>query len=174
MAQGSVTYIRNASIFGKTENQYSQKQLGYEADVREQITTGRTQLTTAKENIANADYFWGKAELQACVDTVETKIAAYEQMDQNAIIATFQDDYEKSTTAETGYMVCTVYQEAVKDIIAANKKFVAVNDTLASIQVAIDNAEATMENRLYSAATGTDALKDAITKAKGIPSCRKY
>ena len=37
LAQGSVTYIRNASIFGKTENQYSQKQLGYEADVREQI-----------------------------------------------------------------------------------------------------------------------------------------
>lgn len=173
LAQGSVTYIRNASIFGKTENKYSQKQLGYEADVREQITTGRTQLTTAKENIANADYFWGKAELQACVDTVETKIAAYEQMDQDAIIATFQDDYEKSTTAETGYMVCTVYQEAVKDIIAANKKFVAVNDTLASIQVAIDRAEATLSNRLYNAATGMDALQSAITKAKGIQTQMK-
>lgn len=173
LAQGSVTYIRNASIFGKTENKYSQKQLGYEADVREQITTGRTQLTTAKENIANADYFWGKAELQACVDSVETKIAAYEQMDQDAIIATFQDDYEKSTTAETGYMVCTVYQEAVKDIIAANKKFVAVNDTLASIQVAIDRAEATLSNRLYNAATGMDALQSAITKAKGIQAQMK-
>lgn len=173
LTQGSVTYIRNASIFGKTDNQYSQKQLGYEADVREQITTGRTQLTTAKENIANADYLWGKAELQACVDSVETKIAAYEQMDQDAIIATFQDDYEKSTTAETGYMVCTVYQEAVKDIIAANKKFVAVNDTLNSIQKAIDAAEAAMANRLYSAATGKDALQNAITKAEGIQAQMK-
>jgi hypothetical protein len=48
-----------------------------------------------------------------------------------------------------------------------------VNDTLASIQVAIDNAEATMENRLYSAATGTDALQSAITKAKGIQAQMK-
>lgn len=173
LAQGSVTYIRNASIFGKTENQYSQKQLGYEADVREQITTGRTQLTTAKENIANADYLWGKAELQACVDTVETKIAAYELMDQDAIIATFEDDYAKSTTEETGYLVYTIYQAAVKDIIAANKKFVAVNDTLASIQVAIDRAEATLSNRLYNAATGMDALQSAITKAKGIQAQMK-
>ena len=173
LAQGSVTYIRNASIFGKTENQYSQKQLGYEADVREQITTGRTQLTTAKENIANADYLWGKAELQACVDSVETKIAAYELMDQDAIIATFEDDYAKSTTEETGYLVYTIYQAAVKDIIAANKKFIAVNDTLASIQVAIDRAEATLSNRLYNAATGMDALQSAITKAKGIQAQMK-
>ena len=64
-----------------------------------------TQLTTAKENIANADYLWGKAELQACVDSVETKIAAYELMDQDAIIATFEDDYAKSTSAETGFLV---------------------------------------------------------------------
>ena len=110
LKNGSVTYIANASLFGKNENKYNLKQLGYEADVREQITTGRTQLTTAKENIANAEYLWGKAELQACVDSVETKIAAYEQLDQDAIIATYEEDYEKSTSAETGYLVYTVYQ----------------------------------------------------------------
>ena len=173
LAQGSVTYIRNASIFGKTENQYSQKQLGYEADVREQITTGRTQLTTAKENIANADYLWGKAELQACVDSVETKIADFEQLDQDAIIATYQDDYEKSTSAETGYMVYTVYQEAVKDIIAANKKFVAVNDTLNSLQTAIDAAEAVLALRLYDVATGKDDLKTAIENVKALQTRMK-
>ena len=173
LLRGSVVYVANASIWGKNENQYNQKQLGYEADVREQITTGRTQLTTAKENIANAEYFWGKAELQACVDTVEVKIAAYEQMDQDAIIATYQEDYVKSTSAETGYLVYTIYQEAVKDIIAANKKFVAVNDTLASIQTAIDAAEVVLAQRLYDTATGKAELQNAINTAKGVQTQMK-
>ena len=173
MKNGSVTYVANASIYGKNDNKYNQKQLGYEADVREQITTGRTQLTTANENIANAEYFWGKAELQACVDSVETKIAAYEQLDQDAIIATYQDDYENSTSAETGYMVYTVYQEAVKYIIAANKKFIAVNDTLASIQTAISAAEVVLGQRLYDAATGKAELQAAIETAKGVQAQMK-
>lgn len=173
MANGSVVYVKDASIWGKNANKYNQKQLGYEADVREQITTGRTQLTTAKENIASADFFWGKAELQACVDTVETKIAAYEALDQDAIIATYQDDYEKSTTAETGYLVSEIYQAAVKDIIAANNKFKAVNDTLASIQTAIDAAETVKALRLYEAATGKDALQAAIDKAKATQTAMK-
>ena len=173
LKNGSVTYVANASIWGKNENKYNQKQLGYETDVREQITTGRTQLTTAKENIANAEYFWGKAELQACVDTVEVKIAAYEQMDQDAIIATYQEDYAKSTSAETGYLVYTIYQEAVKDIIAANKKFIAVNDTLASIQTAIDAAEVVQKQRLYDAATGKAELQNAIDAAKGVQAQMK-
>lgn len=172
-ANGSVVYIKNAFIWGKNNNKYNQKQLGYEVDVREQITTGRTQLTTAKENIASADFFWGKAELQACVDTVETKIAAYEALDQDAIIATYQEDYAKSTTAETGYLVMEVYQAAVKDIIAANNKFKAVNDTLASIQTAIDDAEAVKVMRLYDAATGKDALQAAIDKAKATQAAMK-
>ena len=173
LKNGSVTYVANASIWGKNENKYNQKQLGYETDVREQITTGRTQLTTAKENIANADYLWGKDVLQACVDTVEVKIAAYEQMDQDAIIATYQEDYVKSTSAETGYLVYTVYQEAVKDIIAANKKFIAVNDTLASIQTAIDAAEVVQKQRLYDAATGKAELQNAIDAAKGVQAQMK-
>ena len=173
LKNGSVTYLKDASLWGKNDNKYNQKQLGYEADVREQITTGRTQLTTAKENIANPDYLWGKAELQACVDSVETKIAYYETFDQDAIIATYEEDYVKSTSAETGYMVYTVYQEAVKDIIAANKKFTAVNDTLASIQTAIDNAEAVKVMRLYEASTGKDALQAAIDVAKGVQTRMK-
>ncbi|UKK54262.1 hypothetical protein [Prevotella sp. E2-28] len=173
MKNGSVTYVANASILGKNDNKYNQKQLGYETDVREQITTGRTQLTTATENIANADYLWGKAELQACVDSVETKIAAYELLNQDAIIATYEDDYVKSTSAETGYLVYTIYQEAVKDIIAANKKFVAVNDTLASIQTAISAAEVVLGQRLYDAATGKADLQSAINTAKGVQTQMK-
>lgn len=173
LKNGSVVYVKDASIWGKNDNKYNQKQLGYEADVREQITTGRTQLTTATQNIANADYLWGKAVLQACVDTVEVKIAAYELLSQDDIIATYESDYVKSTSEETGYLVYTIYQEAVKDIIAANKKFVAVNDTLSSMQTVIDAAEATLALRIYDAATGKDDLKAAIAKAKDVQAQMK-
>ena len=164
--QGSVTYVRNASLWGKNDNEYNQRQLAYEADVREQIVTGRTQLTTAEEYIADKEYYWGKNELQACVDSIAPRIAAYEAMSQDDIIATYEEDYEKSLYSEVGYMVCDVYQEAVKYIITANKKFVEVNETLNSIQPVIDNAEKTLALRLYDAATGKDDLQAAIASAK--------
>ena len=163
---GSVTYVGDASILGKNENKYNQKQLKYEADVREQITTGRTQLDDAAKNIADAEKPWGKAELQACVDSVEKKIAYYETLSQDDIIATFEDYYEKTTSNDNGLMVYEVYQAGVKDIIAANRKFTAVNDTLNSMDTAIKGAENTMAMRVYDAATGKDALTAAINKAK--------
>lgn len=166
MTMGSVSYVKDASIWGKNEAVYNQKQLQYEADVREQITTGRNNLTTANERIASADYYWYKNELQACVDSVETKIAAYEAMSQDDIIATYEEDYVKSTTEETGYMVYEVYQAGVKDIIAANRMFVSVNDTLKSLQQAIDNAEYTIGLRIFETATGKAALQQEINDAK--------
>ena len=166
---GSVTYVANASLYGKNDNKYNQKQLAYEADVREQITTGRTNLTTAAENIANAEKLWGKAELQACVDTVAPKIEKYEAMSQDDIIAKYVEDiYTKSTSSEDGLLVYTVYQEAVKDIIAANRKFNAVNDTLGTTQTAIEAAETVLAQRVYDAATGKAALQAAIDEAKGV------
>lgn len=173
LKNGSVLYVKNASIWGKNDNKYNQKQLGYEADVREQITAGRDNLTTAAEYIANADFFWGKAALQACVDSIAPRIEAYEAMDQDAIIATYQDDYAKSTSEETGYMVYEVYQQATKWIIAANKEFVAKNDTLASIQTAIDNAELVKKMRLYDAATGKTEFQAAIDAAKALQAQMK-
>ena len=176
LKNGSVVYVKDASIWGKNNNKYNQKQLGYEADVREQITTGRAQLTTATEYLANADYLWGKDVLKACVDTVEVKIAKYETLDQDAIINTYNEydgEYVKSTSSVDGILVYEVYQEAVKDIIAANKKFLAVNDTLASIQTAIDAAEATMKLRVYDAATGGTALLAVIDNAKTIQAAMK-
>ncbi|MBR3521942.1 MAG: hypothetical protein IKN75_05370 [Prevotella sp.] len=170
---GSATFVRNASIWGKNDNKYNQKQLKYEADVREQITTGRTQLDDAAKNIANAEKPWGKAELQACVDTVAPKIAVYEALTQDDIIATYQDYYEKTTSNDNGLMVYEVYQAAVKDIIAANRKFTAVNDTLESMQTAIDAAENVLGQRIYDAATGKDALKAAIAKAQGTQAAMK-
>lgn len=170
LKNGSVTYVGNASIWGKNDNKYNQAQLSYEADVREQITAGRTNLTTAAGYLADANKFWGKTELQAWVEEVEPKIAAYELYDQDAIIATYDaDSYNKANNtknAEEGLLVFEVYDTAVKDILAANRRFVAVNDTLESLQAAIDAAEATLKLRVYDAATGKGELMTAIGDAK--------
>lgn len=174
LKNGSVTYVRNASIYGKNDNKYNQKQLKYEANVLEQINTGRTNLNTAVSYLADESYVWGKEALKAVVDEVEPKIAAYEAMSQDDIIATYdRDTYVSSTSEETGLLQYTVYQEATKFIIAANREFVAENDTLNSMQAVIDNAETTIKMRLYDAATGKDALQAAIDKAKGIQAQMK-
>lgn len=166
---GSVVYVKDASLWGKNENKYNQKQLGYEENVRTQITTGRDNLTTAAGYLADASYLWGRDALQAVIDEIEPKIAAYEAMDQDAIIATYDEDtYVNTTSEETGLLQYQVYQEATKFIIAANREFLAVNDTLNSIQTAISEAEAVKVMRLYDAATGKDALQAAIDKAKGV------
>ncbi len=171
---GSVSYVANASIWGKNENKYNQKELGYEADVREQITTGRDAITKAQGYIADQTMFWGKEALTDSIAAAEQAIAPYEAMSQDDIIATFDDGaYEKANrtkTAEEGLLVYEVYNNAVRGILAANNKFLAVNDTLNSMQTVIDAAEATLALRIYDAATGKDALKAAITTAKGIQS----
>ena len=177
LTNGSVVYVKDASIWGKNENIYNQAQLGYEADVREQITTGRDALTKAAEYLANADYFWGKADLQDSVTVTEPKIAAFEAMSQDDIIATYDaDTYVKENrtkTAEEGLLVFRVYDEAVKGILAANKKFLAINDTLNSLQTSIDAAEAVLALRLYDVATGKDALRTAIDNVKALQTQMK-
>lgn len=165
---GSVTYVGDASIVGKSYSKYTQKQLAYEEDVREQITTGRNQLTIAAANLADEEKLWGKAELQACVDTVAPRIAAYETLTQDDIIATYEDYYEKTISNDNGIMVYGVYHFAVKDIIAANRRFNAVNDILASMQVAVDAAQGVLNERIYSAATGKEALQSEIAKVQDL------
>ncbi len=174
LKNGSTVYLKDASFLGKNDNKYNQRQLAYEKNVRTQITTGRENLITAAEFLANESYLWGKDDLKAVADEIEPKIAAYEAMTQDDIIATYdRDTYVKSTSEETGLLEYTVYQEATKFIIAANNKFKAVNDTLNSMQAIIDNAETTIGMRLYDAATGKAALQAAIDKAKGIQTQMK-
>ena len=175
---GGVTYIANASIWGKNDNVYNQKQLAYEADVREQITTGRDALTKAGEYVANADYFWGKAALQDSIAKFEPLVAGYEALTQAQIIEGYGDytgfdEYSyvkdnRTKTAEEGLLVYTVYDTAVRGMLAANKAFLAVNDTLNSMQAIIDNAKATLALRVYDAATGKADLQAAIATAEGV------
>jgi len=159
---GSVTYLYDAQMWGKNDNKYNVAQLSYETDVREQITTGRNALTKAAEYIASEDYLWGKAALQDSIAKFEPLIAGYEAYTQEQIIETFDESYVKDNrtkTAEEGLLVYEVYDTAVRGILDANKKFLAVNDTLNSMQTIIDAAEATLALRIYDAATGKEALK---------------
>jgi hypothetical protein len=174
LANGSVVELKDASIWAKTSNKYKRLEYAYEEDVKEQITTGRDNLTKAAEYLADVSYLWGKAALKAVVDEIEPKIAAFEAMSEDDIIATFdKDTYVKSTSEETGILVYTVYQEATKFILAANKEFLAENDTLTSMEAVIANAETTIGMRIYDSATGKAALQAAIDKAKGIQTQMK-
>ena len=174
LTNGSVVYVKDARLYGKNDNKYNQKQLRYYNNVMAQITTGRENLTTAAGYLDDASYLWGKDALKAVADEVEPKIAAYEAKSQDDIIATFdRDTYVNTTSEETGLMQYEVYQEATKLIIAANREFLAENDTLNSMQAVIDNAETTIKMRLYDVATGKDALQAAIDKAKGIQTQMK-
>ena len=166
LSLGSVAYVKDASIWSKNTSKYNRAQLVYEQNVRTQITTGRDNLTTAKGYIADAELYWGKAALQSTVDEVEPKIAAYEAMTQDDIMDTYADYYENTTANDNGLLQYEVYETAVKYIIAANRAFVAVNDTLNSLQTAIDNAEATLALRLYESATGRDVLVSQIEATK--------
>ena len=166
LSLGSVVYVKDASMWGKTESKYTKAELAYEENVRTQITTGRDNLTIATANIADAAYFWGKAALQACVDSIAPRIEAYEAMSQDDIIATYQSYYENTTSNDNGLLQYEVYQTATKYIIAANKTFSAVNDTLNSLQTVIDNANATLALRLYESATGKADLSAAIAAAE--------
>ncbi len=171
---GSVTYVGNASILAKTENKYSRAELIYENNVRAQITAGRNAITTANGYLADEAYWWDKAELQDSVALAEPRIAAYEAMTQDDIIATYdEEEYVASVNNPSGLLEYEVYQTATKFIVAANMKFVAINDTLATMQKVIDNAEAILRERVYSAATGRTALQTAISEAKRIQSQMK-
>ncbi len=171
---GSVAYVGNAGIWGKTMSKYNKKQLSYEENVRAQITAGRDALTAANGYLTSEDYLWYKTELQSCVTEVEPKIATYEAKSQDDIIATYQDYYVNDINdLENGLMTAEVYQTATKLILDANKKFLAINDSLNSIQVAIDNAETVLNQRLYDAATGKGELKAAIAAAKEIQAQMK-
>lgn len=165
---GGTVFFTNASLYYVSEAAYTKEQFDYIADVQEQITAGTTNLTTANENIASTEKVWGKTALQACLDTVADKINAYDAMkfDTVAIVDTYEDDYVKSTSEATGYLVYEIYQSAVKDLIAANRTFAALNDTLAMIDNALVKSEALLKNRLYDASTERAQLESAIEAAK--------
>lgn len=145
----------------------SAAETAYIAAVQAQIKAGRDNYDAAIENLAKEEMKWGKPELQACVDTMLVKLQKYEAMDEDAIGATFDKDaYEPGATNENGLLEHEVYVEVARDLIAANKTFNAVNDTLVSLGKAIVAAEGVRAARVYSGSTGGEAFDAIIAGAK--------
>ena len=165
---GGSYYLTDPRIYCKLEG-YNSKQLAYIEAVRAQINAGRTNYDTALGYQENADYLWGKAELKACTDTMLVKLQGYEAYDDAAIVDTYDEDtYQAGATNENALLEHEVYVEVARDLIAANRKFLAVNDTLNSLGKAIENAENTLAMRIYSSATGKADLAAAIDNAKNL------
>lgn len=176
---GGTFYPLDAAIYAKTNAKYTKAQYAYEEDVRGQIQAGLDNIQTAKDNLANAEKYWGKADLQAALEAAETAIAAYAAMSQDEIIATYDGDiYDKGKGLEVisdvdgesyaRLLASEVYRTVVKDIIAANTAFANKNAVLESLDKAIADAEAALEFRIYDKATGKSALEAAIAEAKAM------
>lgn len=166
---GNTITFKDATLYFYTVSPYTKQQHDYIADVREQVATGRTELTTSDGYLNSADYSWGKAELQACVDTVAPKIVGYEAvMDTLSILDTYADTYVKSTSEATGLLVYEVYQEAVKDILAANRTFIAQNDSLGLLVNAIADSKDLLVNRVFEASTERTQLENAVSNAESV------
>ena len=170
---GNTITFKDATLYYYTVSPYTKQQHDYIADVREQVATGRTELTTSDGYLNSADYSWGKAELQACVDTVAPKITVYEALDTVAILDTYADTYVKSTSEATGLLVYEVYQAAAKDILAANRTFIAQNDSLGLLVNAIAESKALLSNRIYDASTERVQLEQEVASAEQVLSDMK-
>ena len=165
-ALGGSYFLTDPMIYCKLEG-YNAKQLAYIEAVRAQITAARTNYDTAIGYLENEDYLWGKNDLKACTDTMLVKIERYEAMSDADIIATYDEEtYEAGATNENAQLEHEVYVEVARDMIAANRTFVSVNNTLTSLQTAIDNAKAVLNARVYDAAEGKEAFKAVIEGAE--------
>lgn len=180
---GSVAYPFEASLWAKTTAKYTKAQELYLSAVKTQITTGRDNITAALASYTDETKSWGKAALAEAINAAEEALVDYEAMSDDEIVATFDEEvYDSSKGLEsltqdgadnpTGtyedynrLLEAKVYVDAVKGIIAANNAFKSQNDKIESLTTAIANAQNVLDARLYTYATGKDALKAAIDAA---------
>lgn len=171
---GGTTTFKDATLYFVSDAEYTKAEMDYIDDVKEQITAGRDNITTATDNIASTEKYWGKPELQACLDTAVAKVEAYEAYTDAQIVETFdKDTYVKSTSEETGLLVYQIYQSVVKDLVAANRTFNAKNDTINMLETAIAQAKALLTDRVYAAATQGAQLENEIATAETLLSQMK-
>ena len=168
---GGQVHYRWPELYGKSFGKYSADQKKYIAAVQEQITAGDNAYQVALDTLASKSFAWGNAALQACVDTMAAKKEKWDAMydQEDAIVATYDPDtYVEGATKPESQMVYEVYSEYVKDLLAANKKIIAVNDTLKMLPAKIADAEKLNALTIYQASTGKATLDDEIAKAKEV------
>lgn len=166
---GGQVHVRWPELYGRTFSQYTAEEKMYIAAVQEQITAGDNAYAEALANIDSTAFVWGKATLQACVDTMGTKKTYWDAMydQEDAIVATYNEEvYEPGATNPNSLMVYEVYSSYVKDLLAANKKIKAVNDTLNMLSAKINDAEKLNALTIYQVSSGKAALDNEIATAK--------
>ena len=166
--------VANPVLRFMLSGEFNGDQLLYWSKVKEQITTAVNAVKKANDYIANTDYVWGKDSLQMCLDTIASRAAHYAALDSSTVIReTYQVGWTASTSAATSLMIYEVYTNAVKDILAANRKFEAVNKNISNLEDAIANAEDLSKQRMFDAATGKEVFAQAIADAKGVLATMK-
>ena len=165
---GGQVHYRWPELYGKSFGKYSAEEKMYIAAVQEQITAGDNAYAEALANIDSTAFVWGKAALQACVDTMEAQKTKWDAMydQEDAIVATYDKDvYEEGATNPNSLMVYEVYTSYVQDLLAANRKIKAVNDTLNMLPAKISDAEKLNALTIYQVSSGKAALDAEIVKA---------
>ena len=165
---GGQVHYRWPELFGRTFSKYTAEEKMYIAAVQEQITAGDNAYAEALANIDSTAFVWGKAALQACVDTMEAQKTKWDAMydQEDAIVATYDKDvYEEGATNPNSLMVYEVYTSYVQDLLAANRKIKAVNDTLNMLPAKISDAEKLNALTIYQVSSGKAALDAEIVKA---------
>ena len=165
---GGQVHVRWPELYGKSFGQYSAEEKQYIAAVQAQITAGDNAYAEALKNI-DSTFVWGKATLQACVDTMSNAKATWDAIydQEDAIVATYDKDvYEEGATNPKSLMVYEVYSSYVKDLLAANRTIKAVNDTLNLLAAKIADAEDLNTLTIYQVSSGKAALDNEIATAK--------
>lgn len=181
VSRGGAFWLANPQILYKSSGAYNAAQSAYIKAVMAQVETGRSNITTATASLADDSKVWGKSALQEALEAAEPVIAQYETLTDEQIVETFDADVYDSTkgleavvddTAEEPeyyrLLESEVYVKAVKGIIAANRTFTAVNDTLASLASTIAKAEEASSYRIYDYATGKPVVLAAVAEAKAL------
>ncbi len=167
--RGGSMVVRYPELYGKSFGKYSTDEQIYINAVQGQITAGDKAYQVALDSIASEATPWGKVTLQNCVDTMSVKKQKYDAIftDSVAIVATYDKaTYVAEPTNPESQMVYEVYSEYVRDLLAANRKYVAVNDTLKMLSNKINAAEGLAALSIYQVSTGLAALEAEIATAK--------
>lgn len=167
--RGGSMVVRWPELYGKSFGKYSAEEKMYITAVQGQITAGDKAYQAALDSIASEATPWGKVTLQNCVDTMSVKKQKYDAIftDSVAIVATYDKaTYVSDPTSPESQMVYEVYSEYVRDLLAANRKYVAVNDTLKMLSNKINAAEGLAALSIWQASTGLAALEAEIATAK--------
>ena len=166
---GGTVAFKDAKLLYYTTEKYTKEETDYIAAVLNQIKVGRDNIVAAQEGLTNDETPWGRDALRACLDTTIVKIEAYEKYDTATIVDTFrafEGEWVNDASKEESILEHEIYLAAVRDLVAANRRFNLENDSLGLLKKAIAAAQELAKERTYAASTEGGQLAQAISDAQ--------